>query len=216
MTMLKFVTYVTYLIPLALILLILYVLIRMPLTRYKVALLGYLITCLSFVFLGELLGRKLGNNLILIPLFGVLELGWFSYIYYTHTQNKLFLYSTIPAFTLLVYELSTTEFHALQQLQSYTRSVAALSLFLLTLYYSYQLIKNKWQTYNAFFFLFHAAVLVYFAFTCLYYLPLQLLITGNRENILLFWLINSIITLLFYLLTTTVLCKITSKMNTSS
>lgn len=216
MTMLTFINYVTYLNPVALFLFILYALLKMPPTRYKIAFIGYLVTSLLFIYLGELMGRKLGNNLILIPIFGVLELGWFAYIYYAHTKNKLFLYSMIPALILLVYEVSTTEFQTLQQFQSYTRSITSLSLFLLTLYYSYYLIKNKWQTYSTSFFLFNAVVLVYFAYSCLYYLPLQVLITGNPENVLFFWLANSVITLLFYLLTTTVLCKITSKMNTLS
>ena len=206
-------TFVTYTIPLTLVLLIFYASIKMPLSRYKVAFIGYLITCLSFVFLGEFLGKKLGNNLLLIPIFGVLELGWFSYIYYAHTQKKIFLYTVIPSLILLSYELSTIQFHDLQQLNSYTRSVTALSLFLLTLHYAYYLVKNKWQSYNTSFFLFNAVVLVYFIFECLYYLPLHLLITGNREYILLFWFLNSILTLLFYLLTTIVICRITRKAN---
>lgn len=216
MTMLNFINYVTYLNPVVLFLLILYALLKMPPTRYKIAFIGYLITSLFFIYLGELLGRKLGNNLILIPIFGLLELGWFAYIYYAHTKNIAFLYSTVPVLILLIYELSTTDFQALQQFQSYTRSMASLSLFLVTLYYSYYLIKNKWQTYSTSFFLFHAIVLVYFTYSCLYYLPLQVLITGNPENVLFFWLANSVITLLFYLLTTIVLCKISSKMNTQS
>lgn len=214
--MLEFVTYVTDLIPLALILLILYVLVKKPYNHYKIALLGYLITCISFVFLGGLLGKWYNNNLIIIPLFGVVELGWFSYIYYIHMQKKAVLFINIPAFICLIYELNTTDFHTLEQLQSYTRSFSSLLLFLLALYYSYHLLTNKWQTYNTSFFLFSATVFIYASYTCLYYLPLQLLITGKPENILLFWLVNSLITLLFYLLTTKFLCNIQSKMSTSS
>ncbi|MGG5507990.1 MULTISPECIES: hypothetical protein [unclassified Myroides] len=212
--MLDFATYLADAIPIILVIFTAYVLTKKPYDPYKIALLGYFSTGLCFYVIGEMLGRTQANNLILIPIFGVLELGWFSYIYFTYTRKKIFLYSNIPAWICLFYELTQVDFLTLNQLQSYTRSITSLLLCLFTLGYSYSLLKYKWKNYNANVFTFNAALLVYASFTCIYYLPLRLLVSGNPNTILIFWMINSMITFLFYILMTKALCHIPKRMST--
>ncbi|WP_413513136.1 hypothetical protein [Myroides odoratus] len=216
MTIFEFVTYVTYLIPLALVLLLIYSTLKMPFSSYKIALIGYLTTCLLFYIGGELLGELKGNNLILIPIFGVLELGWFIFIYYIRIQQKKIFFLIIPTFLCLIYELITVNFNIPEYFQSYTRFISTLSLFLLTLYYCYFLLRNKWKDYHSSFFLLNATLLIYSAFSCLYYLPVNLLINGSSENKFIFWFLNIILTLLFYLINTKVLCNIPGKMKIQS
>ena len=210
-TLLELITYFADLILIILLILIIYVATYSYYNHYKIFLIGYLVTSLLFFILGEALGRIQGNNLILIPIYGAIELGWFSFVYYIHTRRAFFLYSTIPTFICLIYELNTVNFLSLNQLQSYTRSISALTLCLYTLGYSYSLLKYKWKNYQANIFALNASLLVYASFTCIYYLPLQLLISGNTNNILLFWCLNNLITFIFYLLMTKVLCNIPSK-----
>lgn len=211
MTIFDFVSYITQLVPLLLSILLVYAGTKKPFTALKFALLGYLFTCLTFYFMGEFLGRNYQSNLILIPIFGVVELGWFSFIYRLITANKFYYLIPIPAFICLLYELSTINFHLPKQVESYTRFIANLSLFLLALLYCFTLLQKGWKNYNSAFFLLNSTVLLYAAFSCLYYLPLNLLINGSPESIVLFWFLNFIINLLFYIINTKVVCSISGK-----
>ncbi|WP_410880632.1 hypothetical protein [Myroides sp. DW712] len=211
MTIFNFVTYITYLVPAVLSILILYAGTKTPFTALKFALLGYLTTSLLFYLLGEYLGRNYQNNLILIPIFGVIELGWFSFMYRLINANKYYYLISIPAFICLIYELSTINFHLPTQVESYTRFIANLSLFLLALRYCFMLLQQDWKNYNPAFFLLNSTLLLYAAFSCLYYLPLNLLINGRSENIFLFWFLNIMINLLFYIINTKVVCSTSGK-----
>ncbi len=211
MTVFNFVTYITYLVPLVLSILIVYTGTKSPFNVLKFALLGYLITSLAFYFMGEFLGTIFNNNLILIPIFGVIELLWFSLIYRAITGDRRYYFITIPSFIFLIYELNTIEFHLPVHVESYTRFVSTLSMLLLALFYCFTLLKNKWKTYVPSLFFFNAALLIYASFSCLYYLPLHFLLNGKSESKFLLWFINIIITLLFYLIITNVLCRLTGK-----
>ncbi len=211
MTVFNFVTYITYLVPLILSILIVYTGTKSPFNVLKFALLGYLITSLAFYFMGEFLGTIFNNNLILIPIFGVIELLWFSLIYRVITGDRRYYFITIPSFICLIYELNTIDFHLPVHVESYTRFVSTLSMLLLALFYCFTLLKNKWKTYVPSLFFFNAALLIYASFSCLYYLPLNLLLNGKSESKFLLWFINIIITLVFYLIITNVLCRLTGK-----
>lgn len=211
MTIFDFVSYIIYLVPVMLSILLVYAGTKKPFNTLKFALLGYLTSCLLFYFLGEFLGRNYQSNLILIPVFGIVELGWFSFIYRTITANKYYYLLPIPAIICLVYELNTVNFHLPAQVESYTRFVANLSLLLLALLYCFTLLQQGWKNYHPSYFLLNAALFLYASFSCLYYLPLNLLINGQSESKFLFWLVNTLITLLFYLINTKVLCNIPGK-----
>ena len=211
MTVFNFVTYITYLVPLILSILIVYTGTKSPFNVLKFALLGYLITSLAFYFMGEFLGTIFNNNLILIPIFGVIELLWFSLIYRVITGDRRYYLITIPSFFCLIYELNTIDFHLPVHVESYTRFVSTLSMLILALFYCFTLLKNKWKTYVPSLFFFNAALLIYASFSCLYYLPLHFLLNGESESKFLLWFINIIITLLFYLIITNVLCRLTGK-----
>ena len=211
MTIFDFVTYITSLLPAILGILILYAGTKVPFNAVKLALLGYLMTSLGFHFIGEFLGKNYHNNLVLIPIFGVVELAWFSLIYYFMTSNRLYFLINIPSFICLIYELNTINFYQLEQVVSYTRFVSTLSLLLLALFYCFTVLKNRWKTYLPSLFIFNAALLIYASFTCLYYLPLNLLLNGKSESKFLLWFINIIITLLFYIIITNVLCRTSGK-----
>jgi len=216
MTVFNFVTYITYLVPLVLSILIVYTGTKSPFNVLKFALLGYLITSLAFYFMGEFLGTTFNNNLILIPIFGVIELLWFALIYRVITRDRRYYFITIPSFICLIYELNTIDFQLPEHVESYTRFVSTLSLLLLALVYCFNLLKKGWNNYHPSFFALNATLLLYASFSCLYYLPLNLLINGLSESKFLFWLVNLTITLLFYIINTKVLCNIPGKEKTPS
>lgn len=152
MTIFDFVSHITYLIPVILSILLIYAGTKKPFNTLKFALLGYLSSCLIFYFLGEFLGRNYQSNLILIPVFGAVELGWFSFIYRLITANKYYYFLSIPTVIYLVYELYTVNFHLPTQVESYTRFVANLSLLLLALFYYFTLLQKGWRNYHPSFF----------------------------------------------------------------
>lgn len=204
----ELVVYIAYLIPITLSILIVYSILVAKKSVLKYTIIGYLVTCLVFDLLGTLLGKLYANNLILIPFFGLIELTWFSATYYYLTQKKFCLYLAIPTFILFIYEMFTVDFNNVQNFQTYTRFVSTLSLIILALFYCYLLLKTNWKNYNFYLFLFNATLLVYASFSCLYYLPINLLINWSSEFKFWFWLLNITITLIFYILNTKVLCNL--------
>lgn len=209
----EFVNYLSFLIPISLFALLFYSFYFAPYSIYKYTILGYLSTCLVFAILGWFMGEFYGNNLILIPVFGVLELGWFSWIYFSLTGRKICFLIPIPTLICLIYELMTVDFNNVENLQSYTRFLSTLSLNILALFYCYLLLKNNWKRFSSPFFLLNASVLVYASFNCFYYLPINLLINWGSQMKFWFWLINIIVTLIFYFVNTRILCTL-GKMKT--
>jgi len=215
MSILEFVTYLLYLNPIILVLILVYSYIKAEPTPLTKIILSYLTTCLIFDFLMHLLGEIQSNNLILIPCFGVVELVLFSLLYHTQTKHPVFICMVLPTLLCFVYELVTVDFKNTVSFQSYTRFISTLSLVCMALFYCYLLLKNSWKTYQSSFFLLNAALLIYASFTCLFYLPINLMINSSSQSKFLFWLFNLVVTLFFYLINAKVVCS-PGKMKTSS
>ncbi len=193
-----------YLCSLTLVIAIVYSMLKAKSSVYKYIVLIYLIISLFFYQLGQILF----NNLILIPLFAILELACFSILYYRLTQNKFSYIITIPTIVCFLIELTMSDFQNIETYQTYTRFFSLLTMVVLAIFYSYLLIKQSWQQYNASLFLLNANVLIYASFSCLIYLMLNLLINLDTLAKFWFWIVNMIATLIFNIVNTKVICGI--------
>lgn len=197
-----------YLIPITLILLIVYSIKVSQRSMFRNVLLGYLVICLLFDVLGQVLGRLYANNLVLIPSFGLLELLCFALVYYQLIRHKICYIITIPTIVCFLYELTNSEYLDVQNFQVYTRFLSAITIFLLSILYFFMLIKTNWKHYNFNYFLLNSSLLIYSSFSSLYYLPINLLLNWSSEAKFWFWGVNMLITLMFYIVITKVICSL--------
>lgn len=200
--------YLVYFVPTFLIFFIIYTMKVAQNNIYKYIILSYFFTCLTVDILGHILGKIYSNNLILIPFFGVLELFFFSFLYFNITRYKIILYITIPTVFCFLIELFNSYFKDAVNFQTYTRFLSSFSIFILTTLYCYSMIKSRWKKYNSNLFLLNASLLIYSSFSSIYYLPINLLINWNSKAKFWFWIINIIVTLTFYYINTKVICNL--------
>jgi hypothetical protein len=197
-----------YLIPITLIFSIAYSIKVSQRSIYRNILVGYLIICLLFDVFGQFLGKLFENNLILIPTFGVLELVCFSLFYYQLIQHKICYIITIPTIVCFLYELINVEYFDTHKFQVYTRFLSTITILILAILYFFILIKMNWKHYNFNFFLLNSCLLIYSSFSCLYYLPINLLINWSSQTKFWFWGLNMLLTLMFYIVITKVICNL--------
>lgn len=197
-----------YLIPVILLFSIVYAMKVSRQSIYRNILLGYLFICLLFDILGQVLAKLYANNLILIPCFGVLELFCFSFFYYKLLNYKACYIITIPTLIFFMYELINSEYLDVENFQVYTRFLSAITILILTIFYFFILIKDNWKQYSYNYFILNSSLLIYSSFTCLYYLPINLLVNWSSQAKFWFWGLNMLITLTFYIVITIVICKL--------
>lgn len=200
-----------YAIPIMLLFLIVYTIKVAHKTVYKYIVLGYLITCLLFDIAGHILGNIYSNNLIIIPCFGLLELFFFSVLYFHLTKKRFCLIITIPTVIYFFIELINSNYFDAHNFQSYIRFLSSFTIVILSISYFFMLLKNKWKQYNFAFFLLNSCLLIYSSFSSLYYLPINLLINWDSQTKFWFWMMNMTLTLIFYIVNTHVICSLGKK-----
>lgn len=200
-----------YVIPVALLFLIVYSIKVARNTIYKYIILSYLTICLLFDLAGHILGTLYSNNLILIPCFGVLELICFSILYVQLTKHRFCYIITIPTIMCFFIELINFDYLDALNFQSYIRFLSSFTVVLLSIFYFFMLLKNKWKKYNFPLFLLNSCLLVYSSFSSLYYLPINLLINWSSQAKFWFWMVNMVLTLIFYIVNTKVICSLGKK-----
>lgn len=153
-----------------------------------------LATDLAFRGLGEL-----GYNLFFIPIYALLELYILALFFYRHifNQSRPILY--IAMFTALLIAadvLLLSNLFAAKTFTTYSRFLQDLVIVLYCLWWYYAWLKGRlktprWQ-------LFINVTLVYFTVNLLLFTSVSFLINEARQFISWFWLLNNILTVVFY------------------
>lgn len=156
--------------------------------------------CLAIDLLSRILAETNGNNLILIPLFGLFELILFAYLYLKifHLQKRVWpLYLVILAGSLIVWDVVMVVQATTSEFQSYGRVIDGFILIILsTVYYLDQLTTDDAPQTDRI--VLNGGILVFFSLNLLFFLPINFLV--NVESIVkfYFWMANFALTVVFY------------------
>lgn len=162
----------------------------------------YIFLMLILDLLARFLGNVYGNNLVLIPVYGFIELLMFSIFYYFLGIKDNLKIKFLLAFILLlsfiftiwevieVYTLPAAEF------ESYAKAISTLVTVLLSLGFFLEKIYMK-KDISSDMFMLNSGILLYYSLNLIIFLPIDFLINGNELKFY-FWLVNLIFTLAFY------------------
>lgn len=162
----------------------------------------YLLLMLCIEVLTKTLGA-LGNNLIVLPVFSLIELTFFLYLYNKHLLKKnnkffiaigligiLYIFSEI----ILYFVLNNVK---PKQFQPYSKVVDNFIVILMTLAFFHEKIKNykeaKWNNFRL-----NSVILGFFTINLIIFLPFNFLVNESTGLKYYFWLINIVIIVLFY------------------
>lgn len=162
-------------------------------------LLFYIIVSLAFDLLSRIIGEINGNNLILWPLLGLMELLIFSKLYLKLIQGKkrvLTLLAAIGAVYMLA-EIAFIDSGNQTSFQPYSKVVASFLIVLMVCIYFLQQIKQEQKIVKPHLYL-NFAILIFFALNLVLLVPLNFLI--NQASDLTFYVlfIYMIVNLIFY------------------
>jgi hypothetical protein len=170
-------------------------------THYKLILL-YLVLC----FVTDILNRYFGNifksNLILFPIFSFIELSIFSVLYYLFiikSSSKLLKFFIAIVLLFIIVDIANVDMYNTKSFQSYGKVFDNLTVILLSLLYIWKLLKNTDNTFDKHLPVFNFGVLMYFSVNLLIFIPLNFLVNSQSHVIYYFWMINLVVTILFYL-----------------
>lgn len=168
--------------------------------HYKLILL-YLLLC----FVTDILNRYFGNifksNLILFPIFSFIELSIFSVLYYLFiiaSSSKLLKIFIAIVLLFIIVDIGNVDMYNAKSVQSYGKVFDNLTIILLSLLYIWKLIKNTDNTFDKHLPIFNFGVLMYFSINLLIFLPFNFLVNSQSHVIYYFWMINLVVTILFY------------------
>ncbi len=156
----------------------------------------------------DIISRKWGfftdskNNLFIIPVFGFIELAFFSLLFYKHilkSKSKILKTYIYTALSLVLIDIFFNDYQEIERFQSYGRLLANLSIIFYCLLSIWNSIKGNIDSDKEAIILSFGALL-YFSINLLVYLPLNFLINGSPDIIFYFWTINLLLTILFYAL----------------
>ncbi len=161
----------------------------------------YLLAAIIIDILGRIFEAAYGNNLILIPVFGVLELISFSVLYYLHllkTKSIPLLLIICAGLFYIIFEIWTVKSVDPKVFQSYSRVVDAFIIVLMSiLFYLKKVDEDDAIELNLF--SLNAAILIYFSLHLIFFLPINFLINESSQLKFYFWSVNLLVTLSFYL-----------------
>ncbi len=161
-------------------------------------LLFYLLASFIFDILSRVIGMVNGNNLILWPLLGLLELAVFSKLYLKFIKKRkgiwtLVLMGIVYMLLEIVYIDSGNE----TAFQPYSKIVASFLVVLMVLVYFFQNIDSEVKISRNKLYL-NFTILVFFAFNLVLLLPLNFLINEGSDLSFSVLLVYLIVNLLFY------------------
>ena len=172
---------------------------------YKILLL-YLWVCLMIDLLGHISAITLGNNLVFIPIFGIVELVIISLLYrkFLLVKNKALGVIILLAVSYMLYELVHLTYFEPTKFQSYARVIDTFLLVSMSLLYTFQKVR---QEPNMNYFSLNSTILIYFSVNLIIFLPINFLINEASMLKFYFWIANLIFTLLFYAALTLIIWK---------
>lgn len=165
---------------------------------------AYLILMLCVDLLSRNIKYVLGNNLIILPLYSLIELGFFVYFYnkYLFTKSNKFLIGVgiaggiyIIAEIFLYFVFNTLD---VKQFQPYCKVIDNFIIIIMALLFFKQKISNfkelGWGNFRL-----NIVLLIFFTLNTIIFLPFNFLINGNSEVKFYFWMFHSVTIFLFYI-----------------
>lgn len=159
-------------------------------------------------FLTDLLSRYVdavfGNNLILVPIFGFIELLLFSIIYYKllyKSHHRLF--KPIIGFLLVIilFDVILCKSSDPENFNSYGRVLDGLTIIFLSLHFYWNTLKSKVDT-NTNKLRLNGVILLFALVNSLWFLIANVLVNIEYKVVLSIWIINIIVTSFFYVFLT--------------
>lgn len=161
----------------------------------------YLLVMLLVDLSGRVLKYTYGNNLIVLPIYSLLELIMFVLFYYKFlfkAKHRLILGLSIMAMLYIVWEIINLERLETRKFQSYAKVADNFVIITLALGFFYEKInifkESKWDNFRL-----NAVILIFFSINMLFFLPINFLINERSGLNHYFWISNLVITILFYL-----------------
>ncbi len=145
-----------------------------------------------------------GNNLIILPIFSLVEMSFFVYFYNKHLLKKvnpvLVILGAIAAIYIIVEMLRFFVFNVVdaKQFQPYAKVADNFMVIVMALFFFYQKINSfnetKWGNFKL-----NTVLLAYFTFNTIIFLPFNFMINESSGVKFYFWTINIVMVILFYL-----------------
>ncbi len=161
--------------------------------------LGYLIIALGTDLLCRFVGFFAENNLIIIPLFGILEVSVF-YIFYVRfwkVTHPLFLSIYIAIIGFAIFELCLIHKTDSANFQAYSKVLGNLLIIIMSFSISFKQISSE-VVHRSATLVFNHIIFVYFSILVVLFIPINFLVNAGSDLIFYFWLINIIATTSFY------------------
>jgi hypothetical protein len=164
----------------------------------------YLVLCLVVDLLYRYFGyySHLKYNLFIIPIFAFFELAIFSGLYYRHIlksrSNILVLFIAVALLCIFIELLFINRLLHQKSFQSYGKVIGDAAILFYCLMYYWKLfngsipIVTEHRNLNV-------AVLVYFSINLILFLPINFLVNASISIVFLFWVLNLLSLILFYL-----------------
>ncbi|MCC7454617.1 MAG: hypothetical protein IT222_10655 [Crocinitomix sp.] len=172
----------------------------------------YFYLCLAFVFniISVVVGFRLGNNMVVVQIYGFFELLTFTLIYRFFLLKKLagniLLFVGIIGMAYILLENTLIDFYDLKTLQYYSRAIDPFTIVLASLFFFAEKLGQS-KEINKSNMILNAVVLVYFSLNLIMILPINYLVNADTELKFYFLLSNAFVTTLFYIYLTYSLWK---------
>lgn len=165
---------------------------------------AYLVMSLIFDLVYRYFGfySHLKYNLFLQPIFGFLELVFFSTLYYKYIlQSKsipLLLYIIFMLLLIVVEFVFVSKLYNPKSFQSFGRVIDDSAIISLSMIYYWKLVQGK-VIMRSDINILNATVIIYYSINLIHYLFINFLVNASIQIITVFWMINLITLISFYL-----------------
>jgi len=170
---------------------------------YK-SVLYYLLLMLLVDLTGRILSRTTGTNVILLPVYSLIELCFFFYFYKKHLLRTRHNVVTALGYAGIIYITGEIAYYFIlntfdiKQFQPYAKVVDNFVVILFSLAFFHEKINrfrdSRWDNFTL-----NIVLLIFFTLNLIFFLPFNFLINEKTGLKFYFWLGNLIITLVFYI-----------------
>lgn len=166
----------------------------------------YLIAALFTDLLSKSFGKMFENNLIFIPVFALVEIIIFSLFYFKlQLTNRIMILLACISVVFVAYEIIYVNVSNVNNFQVYSRVVSSFLITVFSISYCFKLLYEEKKMDDERKYFINSLILFFYAFSVVYFLPIGFLINEGSDLKFYFWIINTIITSLFYMLLTAVI-----------
>ncbi|WP_320054580.1 hypothetical protein [uncultured Acetobacteroides sp.] len=164
----------------------------------------YLVLCLAVDLLYRYFGyySHLKYNLFIIPIFAFFEFAIFSGLYYKHIlksrSNTFILFVAAALLCIFIELLFVNRLLHQKSFQSYGKVIGDAAIVFYCLLYYWKLFNGSIPIVTEHRYL-NVAVLIYFSINLILFLPINFLVNASISIVFLFWVLNLVSVILFYL-----------------